>query len=231
MSFFKHVGKVNDKKVIIVKRVLSNDEPHMAVVIYSDIMPQKYHDDVMRILESDEGQQAYEFSDILERRMMADGNNMLQALSSEGYLKRVGSNSVMITPNSKSSMRLDELNKLLSQVGRGEEAVKKLERMENQQGYADPAKTAQTDAFVSDSVRPEELGINIAAENAKLNTAPSSTPAPAASQDMTAVMMEMMKTMQGMQQQLNELKGAKPVVVKATAKKTPTKTTKNKASA
>ena len=147
MSFFKHVGKVNDKKVIIVKRVLSSEEPHMAVVIYSDIMPQKYHDDVMRILESDEGQQAYEFSDILERRMMADGNNMLQALSAEGYLKRVGANAVMITPNSKSSMRLDELNKLLSQVGKGEEAVKKLERMENQQGFADPAKQAQTDAF------------------------------------------------------------------------------------
>ena len=230
MSFFKHVGKVNDKKVIIVKRVLSSEEPHMAVVIYSDIMPQKYHDDVMRILESDEGQQAYEFSDILERRMMADGNNMLQALSAEGYLKRVGANAVMITPNSKSSMRLDELNKLLSQVGKGEEAVKRLERMENQQGFADPAKTAQTDAFVSDSVSPSDLGINIAAENAKLAAAPVAATAPAAP-DMTAVMMEMMKTMQSMQAQLNEIKGEKPVVVKATAKKTPAKTAKTKTSA
>jgi hypothetical protein len=48
---------------------------------------------------------------------------------------------------------------------------------------------------------------------------------------MTAVMMEMMKTMQGMQKQLNELQGAKPVVVKATAKKAPAKTAKTKTSA
>ena len=226
MSFFKHVGKVNNKKVIIVKRSIGGDEPHMAVVIYSDIMPQKYHDDVMRILESTEGQAAYEFSDILERRMMSDGQNMLQALSAENYLKRVAANSVIVTPNSKSSMRLDELTKLLNQVGKGDEAVKQLERMENQQGYRDPAKTADTDAFVADSVRPEELGINLDAENAKLNTT-SAPPAP----DMTKVLMEMMKTMQSMQQQLNELKGEKPVVVKATKKPAAkTKTAKTKTS-
>ena len=216
MSFFKHVGKVNNKKVIIVKRSIGGDEPHMAVVIYSDIMPQKYHDDVMKILESTEGQAAYEFSDILERRVMSDGNNMLQALSSENYLKRVAANSVIVTPNSKSSMRLDELNKLLSQVGKGDEAVKQLARMENSQGYADPAKTADTDAFVSESVSAKDLGINLAEENAKL--APVETAKPTSAPDMTAVMMEMMKTMQSMQAQINELKSDKPVVVKATKK-------------
>jgi hypothetical protein len=230
MSFFKHVGKVNNKKVIIVKRSIGGDEAHMAVVIYSDIMPQKYHDDVMKILESNEGQQAYEFSDILERRMMSDGQNMLQALSHENYLKRVPSNNVIITPNSKSSMRLDELNKLLAQVGKGDEAVKRLERMENQQGYADPAKTADTDAFVSENASLADLGIDIAAENAKLAPVPAVQTAPAAAApDMTAVMMEMMKTMQSMQQQLNELKSDKPVVVKST-KKAPAKTVKTKTS-
>jgi len=229
MSFFKHVGKVNNKKVIIVKRSIGGDESHMAVVIYSDIMPQKYHDDVMKILESNEGQQAYEFSDILERRMMSDGQNMLQALSHENYLKRVPANNVMITPNSKSSMRLDELNKLLAQVGKGDEAVKRLERMENSQGYADPAKTADTDAFVSENASLADLGIDIAAENAKLAPAPVVQSASAAQPDMTAVMMEMMKTMQSMQQQLNELKSNKPVVVKST-KKAPAKTVKTKTS-
>ena len=223
MSFFKHVGKVNGKKVIIVKRSIGGDEPHMAVVIYSDIMPQKYHDDVMKILESTEGQAAYEFSDILERRMMSDGQNMLQALSNENYLKRVAANAVMVTPNSKSSMRLDELNTLLSQVGKGDDAVKKLTRMENAQGYADPSKTADTDAFVSESVSAIDLGIDIAAENAKL--APATTAQP----DMTKVMMEMMKTMQGMQKQLDELKSNKPVVVKTTKK--PAAKSKTKTSA
>jgi len=222
MSFFKHVGSVNGKKVIIVQRQLSGEENHMAVVIYSDIMPSKYHDDVMKVLESDEGQQAYEFRDILERRMMGDGMNMLQALSAENYLKRVPAANVQVTPNSKSNIRLDELNKLLGQVGKGPEAVARLERMENQQGFADPAKNATTDAFVSESVSAEELGI--------APVAAPVAPAPAAP-DMTAVMMQMMQTMQAMQSQLNELKGDKPVVVKATAKKAPVKTTKTKTSA
>ena len=224
MSFFKHVGSVNGKKVIIVQRQLSGEENHMAVVIYSDIMPSKYHDDVMKVLESDEGQQAYEFRDILERRMMGDGMNMLQVLSAENYLKRVPAANVMVTPNSKSSIRLDELTKLLNQVGKGPEAVSRLERMENQQGFADPAKTADTDAMVSESVSAADLGIA---------AAPVAAPAPtaAAAPDMTAVMMQMMQTMQSMQKQLNELQGAKPVVVKATAKKAPAKTAKTKTSA
>jgi len=221
MSFFKHVGKVNSKKVIIVQRQLPMPEDHMAVVIYSDIMPSKYHDDVMQILESEAGQSAFEFRDVLQRRMMADGQNMLEALSSEGYLKRVTANSVMVTPNAKSSMRLDELSKLLNQVGRGDSAVKQLERMENQQGMADPMKTEATDAFVSEGVNLTDMGIEKA-------VAPVS--APAAAPDMTAVMMQMMQTMQAMQQQLNEIKNPSPV--KTTAKAPAVKkTTKTKASA
>ena len=193
MSFFKHVGTTNGKKVIIVQRSLPSEE-HMAAVIYSDIMPSKYHDDVMKLLESNEGQAAWEFKDILSRRMMSDGNNMLEAISNEGYLKKVAANNVLVTPNSKSSVRLDELNNLLTMAGKGEEAKNKLERLENSQGMRDPSKIADTDAFVSESVNMSDL--NVAA-----------APAAPAAPDMTAVMMEMMKTMQGIQKELAEMKG------------------------
>ena len=212
MSFFKHVGTVNTKKVIIVQRQLNGDDEHMAVVIYSGIMPAKYHDDVMKLLESPEGQAAFEFRDILERRMMADGQNMLQALSHENYLKRVPAANVMVTPNSKSSMRLDELTKLLNKVGRGDEAVKQLDRMENAQGYADPAKAALTDSQVAESVSLADMGIDVAAENAKL-----SAPAAPAPVDQTALMMQMMQTMQAMQQQISEMRGDATPAPKAKA--------------
>lgn len=194
MSFFKHVGSANGKKVIIVQRSLPSPEDHMAAVIYSDIMPSKYHDDVMKLLESDEGQHAYEFKDILGRRMMSDGNNMLQALSDEGYLKKVAANNVQVTPNSKSTIRLDELNNLLTMVGKGEEAVKKLERLENSQGMRDPGKVATTDAFVSENVNYDQV---------------SDAPAPAAApaMDQMGMMMEMMKTMQSLQAEVAAMKG------------------------
>jgi hypothetical protein len=224
MSFFKHVGTVNSKKAIIVQRQLSGDESHMAVVIYSEIMPSKYHDDIMKVLESDEGQQAWEFRDILERRMMGDGNNMLEALSSEGYLKRVPAANVMVTPNSKSSMRLDELTKLLGEVGKGPDAVARLDRMENKQGYADPSKNALTDTQVAESVSLTEMN---SAKTPVEVAVPVVTAAPA-QPDMTSVMMQMMQTMQAMQQQINNLAGDKTPEPKAKAapKATKTKTAK-----
>jgi hypothetical protein len=202
-GFFKHVGTANSKKVIIVQRSLPSEE-HMAAVIYSDIMPSKYHDDVMKLLESVEGQAAWEFKDILSRRMMSDGQNMLEAISNEGYLKKVASNNVMVTPNSKSKVRLDELNSLLTMAGQGEEAKNKLERLENAQGMRDPAKISDTDAFVSETVEMSDM-------------ASKSTAAPAVDQNM--LMMEMMKTMQSIQKELAEMKGtAAPKKAKGSTK-------------
>jgi hypothetical protein len=206
MSFFKHVGKTNNKKVIIVQRVLPGEE-HMAVVIYSDIMPSKYHDDVMKILESEEGQASWEFKDILERRMMGDGTNMMQALSSEGYLKRVPAANVIVTPNSKSSMRLDELTKLLAEAGRGEDGMRRLERMEANQGYNDPAKKSALDSFVSESVTVAEM---------------QATSPAAPAMDQAAMMMEMMKTMQAMQAEIKSLKGDAPAAKKPSRAKAKT---------
>ena len=208
MAFFKHVGSVATKKVIIVQREMPGED-HMACVIYSSIMPSKYHDDVMKLLESHEGQAAWDFRDILERRMMGDGTNMLQALSSEGYLKRVPSANVMVTPNSKSSMRLDELVKLLREAGgKSKETQNNLERMENNQGYRDPAKQDLTDSLVAESV-------NIAELSSPELIPPAPPVAPAI--DQTALMMEMMKTMQAMHAEIKGLKG-EVAPVKKTAK-------------
>lgn len=207
MSFFKHVGTANGKKVIIVQRQLPSEE-HMAAVIYSDIMPSKYHDDVMKLLESEEGQAAYEFKDILQRRMMGDGNNMLTALSNEGYLKKVASNNVQVTPNSKSSMRLDELVKLLEQVGRGDQAVKRLERMEAAQGFG-KGQIAEELLDPAEDVSVNDL-IGTAAK-APVAAAP-------AAPDQMAMMMEMMKTMQAMQAEIQNLKGDAPAKKARTTK-------------
>ena len=53
----KHVGKHNDKKVVILFREVPGEE-HMCLVAYSDLLPRLLHDDLMRAVESDSGQQA-----------------------------------------------------------------------------------------------------------------------------------------------------------------------------
>jgi hypothetical protein len=215
MSFFKHVGMANNKKVIIIQRSLGGDEAHMAAILYSDILPTRYHDDVMAVLESTEGQQAYEFKDILQRRMASNGENMLQALSSENYIKRVPQNAVIVKPNSKSSIRLDELVKILSEVGKGEQAVRKLDEMDAQLGLnSNPSQSnAQRN---KDKIAAELNDGTDAVHYDGVTTAETPAPASDATQMM---MMEMMKTMQAMQKEILDMKKtSKPAAAKKTTK-------------
>jgi len=130
MSFFKHIGTANGvKKVIIVQRELPG-ESHMAGVIYSEIIPSRFHDDIMKELESESGQAANEFKEVLERRFFSDGRNMLETLYQEGFVKKVASNNVIVRPNSKSSIRLDELNKMLNDIRTGKSASGEMARMD-----------------------------------------------------------------------------------------------------
>lgn len=140
MKFFKHVGEHNNKKVVIVQRAIP-EEGHMASVVYSEIIPTHYHDDIMRVLESTEGQEADEFWMVLQRRVGTTGMNLLNAIATEGFLKKAPTNQIIVKPNSVSSIRLDELNTLLIEAGQGEEAVRKLEDLERQRGFKDSRKT------------------------------------------------------------------------------------------
>lgn len=138
-KFFKHVGEHNGKKVVIVEKSIPG-ESHMCAVIYTSIIPSKFHDDIMRVLESQEGQAEREFGLILNRRVGSDGINILQAIAQEGYLKKAPTNQVIVKPNAASAIRLDELNSLLAKAGEGQEAIQKLEQMEREAGFKDNRK-------------------------------------------------------------------------------------------
>ena len=149
-KFFKHVGEHNGKKVVIVQRAIPEEE-HMCSVLYTQIIPSHYHDDVMRVLESPEGQDSNEFWKVLHRRASSSGNiNILEAVAREGYLKKAPTNQVIVKPNAASSIRLDELNKLLLDAGTGEEAARKLEQLDRERGYADNRKTGVPSEVASD---------------------------------------------------------------------------------
>lgn len=172
-KFFKHVGEHNSKKVVIVQRAIPEEE-HMCSVLYTQIIPTHYHDDVMRVLESPEGQDANEFWEVMLRRPSQNGTNLLEAVAREGYLKKAPTNQVIVKPNAASSIRLDELNKLLIEAGQGEQAVRKLEELDRQSGFKDTRKTnapmpevAQTVASDNSALSDADLAqINIEQANA-----------------------------------------------------------------
>jgi hypothetical protein len=135
----KHVGKHNGKKIVVLWRKVPN-ESHMALVTYSDTLPRLIHDEVMKQLESAIGQNAKEFSDVLFRTVMADGRNALEVMHREGFIKKVPTSQILVTPTSKSSVRLDELNSILDEMEQGEEAIKRLQDIDTSAGLQTPKK-------------------------------------------------------------------------------------------
>lgn len=129
----KHIGKHNNKKVIILYRTVP-DEDHMCLVTYSDALPRKYHDTIMPILESQAGQAAEMFAEALHRNLLHDGRNILGSLHKEGFIKKVPTNQVIVTATPTSQVRLDELNSILSEMKKGEEAIKRMADLDSNRG-------------------------------------------------------------------------------------------------
>jgi hypothetical protein len=129
----KHVGRHNNKKIVLLWRRVPNED-HMCLVAYSDTLPRLVHDELMKVLESPIGQQAKDLSDALFRTIMADGRNALEVIHKEGFIKKIPTSQVLITPTAKSSVRLDELNSILDEMEKGEEAVKRLQDIDKNAG-------------------------------------------------------------------------------------------------
>ena len=133
MSFLKHVGKQGDRKVAIIFREIPG-EPHMCLVTYTETLNQHIHDPLIRCIESDIGQNSQSLADALNRTLGLDGRPILQTLHAEGLLKKVQTEMVVVTPNPQSKVKLSELNKILTEMEKGEEAVKRLSDIDKQAG-------------------------------------------------------------------------------------------------
>jgi len=106
----------------------------MALLVYSDLLPRLIHDSLMSALESLPGQQAPQLADALFRVLMPDGRNILEVIHKEGFMKKVATGQILMTPTPSTTIRLDELNNLLAEIAKGEDAVKALAAKDNASG-------------------------------------------------------------------------------------------------
>lgn len=142
MSFIRHVGKHGDKKVAVVFREVPN-EPHMCLVVYTEILNRHVHDPLMKCIESDIGQNSETLADALNRSYTMDGKPLLQVLHFEGQLKKVQTELIVMTPSPNVKIKLSELNTMLNEMKQGEEAVKRLAEIDSSRGLQDPADVAR----------------------------------------------------------------------------------------
>lgn len=165
----KHIGKHNNKKVVVVFRKIPGDD-HLALVVYGENIPSQIHDDVMRVVEGLVGQQEHEFATALHRSVLTDGRNALSALHSEGYLKKVPTNQIIMTPTSTSTVRLDELNSIVDKINTGEEAKAELAANDAARGMVDPTarQKAQAVAGSDGALQDDDIANNMLAQAEKM---------------------------------------------------------------
>ena len=112
----KHVGKIinTGEKVAVVFRTVPG-ESSMALVLPTSTLRDDQHNSLMELIDSEQGQQSNELGEIMFTRSFPTGANMLQAVQAEGRLKKVATDTVIMTPTPVNEIKLSELNVLIAE--------------------------------------------------------------------------------------------------------------------
>ena len=112
----KHIGRMKEtgRKVAVVFRTIPGD-PHSALVVQTENIKDADHDKLMTLIESNTGQTADELADAMQRTPLGDGSMMLNAFHLTGKLTKVSTSDVEMTPDTASTISLDELNKMIAE--------------------------------------------------------------------------------------------------------------------
>lgn len=116
MKALKHTGRMikSGAKVLVAFRTLPG-ESNYALVVPVAQLSDSYHDAIMKLVETDQAQDVFEFGEILFIRSFPDGRPMLQALRADGLLEKVTTDSVLMTPTPNDNIPLHQLNSLIAE--------------------------------------------------------------------------------------------------------------------
>jgi hypothetical protein len=117
MAEIKHVGRLksNQRKVVVAYRVVPGENPPVnSLVIDTATLSDADHDTLIKTVESNSAQTAFEFAEVMARTQLSDGANMLARFHSTGKLQLTKMSDVEMTPNTATQIGLDELNKIIA---------------------------------------------------------------------------------------------------------------------
>lgn len=108
-KLLKHVGKFGEKPCVVVFRELPGEQDY-CLIVQTDNLESRQHDDLMNVVQSLEAQEANDISEVLFRRQFTDGSNMLNSLHYGKKLQKVPVGLVYLTPAPNQSLPLEEVN-------------------------------------------------------------------------------------------------------------------------
>ncbi len=113
----KHMGEFKETKtpVVIVFRSLPNDSEN-CLVVAPKFLPDVYNEALMKTVESEGGQAENELGTYLGRQTFPNGENMLEMLHGQNYLKKQSTTAIMVTYGigEDGKVSLEKLNNLIA---------------------------------------------------------------------------------------------------------------------
>ena len=120
-GFTRHIGQVPNTgaRIVVVFRQLP-DEPEQALIVFSDALSDRYHDDLMSALESTNAQVGPDLFPFLQRQRFSDGLPMLEALHGKKLLHKHPTKLIKMMPAPGMVIQLDKLNEEVGDIDWGE---------------------------------------------------------------------------------------------------------------
>lgn len=114
-DIMKHVGKYGEKPCVVVFREVPN-EPENCLIVISEGLAERDHDDLMETVASAEAQATGDVSNVMARRQMTNGENLLNYLHFNKKLQKVPVGMVTLTPMPGQAIALAEVNAEIKKI-------------------------------------------------------------------------------------------------------------------
>ena len=149
--FIKHVGVTTNtaSRVVVVFRTLPDDE-NTALVVMSDSLKDRYHQDFMQVVEGVTAQQETDLFKVLQTQKFSDGASMLETLHAKSLLSKVAVTNIKMTPEVNKHILLSDLNNVLGPVNYADGGGKR-----NQPEATAPQGTVMGDPAPAQSVQSQ----------------------------------------------------------------------------
>ncbi len=167
MKSLKHIGRIkgSGSKVLVVFRTLPGESDHALVLPVGSLTPDQ-HDSIIKLVETPQAQDAFEFGEIMFIRSFPEGQAMLTYCQQHNLLVKMPTTNVIMTPNTSDEVILSDLNVLI--------AEQKNCAIDDLYTFVSGAKK-KTDATVEEIVKVKDLGRDVGEPNIP-STQPSQEP-------------------------------------------------------
>jgi len=114
-EIMKHVGQYGGNPCVVVFREIPN-EPENCLIVVSNTLDDRDHDDLMETVSSAEAQATGDVSQVMARRQMTNGEQLLNFLHFNKKLQKVPVSMVTLNPTPSQSVSLAEVNAEIKKI-------------------------------------------------------------------------------------------------------------------